>query len=95
MNTGRFTGHCARGHERIDFTDGSEFERHLKGKHGKHPLKPGGASHAAKTTRNRPAPGWSNGKPAKAYAWKAPHPSRTTKVLDQWVASGQLMVSDE
>jgi hypothetical protein len=43
MMTLSFSAHCARGHERIEFTDRAAFEAHMIGVHKAKQIKPGGA----------------------------------------------------
>lgn len=75
-----FRAHCARDHDRQDFTDPAAFEQHMTGEHKARKLQPGGAvtvqDHRGRhETIRRAAPGWSGGKIAKPYPWTAPKPS--------------------
>lgn len=77
----KFTGFCARGHDRIDFTDPTAFEGHFRTEHGRRKI---GAGNAHPWTHNRPAPM----KTAKPHPWRPARPD--PKALDAWVASGEL-----
>lgn len=75
-----FTAHCARGHERVDFTDRGLFDAHMVSDHGAKALQPGGAGwwtiNAWGNLAALPAaPGWSGGKPEAPHAWAAPRRS--------------------
>lgn len=71
-----FKGHCQRGHERIDFTDGEAFAEHMVKQHGARKVKAGGTAEATLAGKGV-APGWtSGGNIAKPYAWRAPRPTR-------------------
>jgi len=72
-----FSAQCARGHERIEFTDRAAFEAHMIGEHKAKILRPGGTGRAGdrQMPHRRPAPGWSRGKIEKPYAWAAPKPT--------------------
>jgi len=39
-----FSAICQRGHTRTIFTDRAEFEAHMTGEHGAHPITPGAGS---------------------------------------------------
>ena len=45
-----FTAHCARNHDRVDFTDPTEFERHMTTEHKKRKL----TTRATTTAKPRP-----------------------------------------
>lgn len=72
-----FRAHCARDHDRQDFTDPAAFEQHMTTVHKARKLQPGdgrgrvnnGAADA------RPCPSWSGGKIAKPHPWTAPKPT--------------------
>jgi hypothetical protein len=64
-----FSAHCAKGHDRIEFTDREAFEAHMTRAHTIRRLRPGGA---ALSTNDRKAPGWTDGHIDKPYAWEAP-----------------------
>ena len=70
-----FTAHCAKGHDRLEFTDRAAFEAHMKGAHGKRKLAPGGASVTYSNPKGKAAPGWRAGKPEEPTPWKAPRPT--------------------
>jgi len=72
----RFTAHCARDHDRVDFTDPKAFEAHCTTVHKARKIAGGG-------------PAWCSPKP---HAWKAPKaPTDTVKLtaaLVKWDDNG-------
>ena len=82
-----FSARCAKGHDRIEFTDREAFEAHMARAHTVRRPHPGGA---ALSTNDRKAPGWTDGEIDKPYAWKAP--SRTPGGIErvaQRIAAGE------
>lgn len=95
-----FSGYCAKGHDRVDFTGRPEaFEAHMVEAHGARKLVPGGRpprQHMMSWYRCAPAPGWAAGKIAKPYQWKAPKPSAGSwrRVLDA-AQAGQVEIAED
>ncbi len=83
---GRFAARCQRGHELIEFTDPTEFERHMTGTHKAKRLRVGG-SHPT-FTAGRKAPGYSETGRFTPYPWAAPATPKNwranlAKILDE------------
>lgn len=78
-----FTGTCARGHDRVDFTDPDAWTEHFVTEHGRRPLRVGGAT---ALTQNRPAPM----RTAKPHPWKPARPQPDAdRRLAEWAAMGE------
>ena len=86
----RFSAHCARDHDRVDFTDPTAFEAHMLETHGRKPLVPGGRvpSWRYNETTRKGAPGMAGGRILEPWPWKAPKaPADATdlaRVLSQY-----------
>ena len=78
-----FSAHCAKGHDRIDFTDREAFEAHMTGEHKARRQYPGGSGVG---TNDRKAPGWTDGRIDKPYAWKAPSRTPASESLERKLA---------
>ena len=74
MSTLTFRAHCARDHDRVDFTDRAEFEQHMTTEHRARKRLAGGCADGHGPRVN--APGWSGGRIAAPHPHKAPRPSK-------------------
>jgi hypothetical protein len=75
MATLTFTAHCAKGHDRVEFTDRVEFETHMR------------AEHKARVP-SRPA--WINPNPHPWVAARPDSAAKCAEKLAAWSVAGQL-----
>lgn len=92
LKPGEFRGHCARGHDRLDFTDQQAWVEHHKAVHGRRQHKPGEAHPVTPGVPRLQWEGrspWGPG-PCEPRPWKAP--GGKAPDLTRWVESGDLFV---
>ena len=71
-----FRAHCARGHDRVDYTDPAAFEAHMTGEHGAKKRRMGGHPYPAES--GPVAPGWGPNGPLPAHPHRAPRGSESS-----------------